>query len=196
MLSVIKLHLWLLVFDLSRSFLILSIPRAFLSSPCPPGLSDHFTPLCLHSDVFPLLFCVSLSCSLPYLDFAWLISFSTWQTHIHMHTNSTKCVSLLLSSHSFIPISMSPLPLTHFYYSHRSLPLTLWPPLCLSFCLGVYEQSYIESVWLAQTHRRGGQRVRWGDWREFTGTQNGQTRLVRILETPENRFREEITSQL
>lgn len=138
MLSVIKLvisHIRTNL-DLSRSLVSFLFSLSLVHS-CP----IHVHLACLttsHPSVyilmfFSLLFCISLSCSTPYLDFAWLISFSTWQTHIHMHTNSTKCVSLLLSSPSFIPISMSPLPLTHFYYSHRSLPLTLWPPLASLF---------------------------------------------------------------
>lgn len=70
---------------------------------------------------------------------------------------------------------MSPLLLTHFYYSHRSLPLALWPPLCRSFCLAVYEQS----VWLAQTHRRGGE---WIKRLEGIFRKIAIYRLVRILE--------------
>lgn len=147
--------------DLSRSFLILSVPRG--SCPVRVHLACLTTS---HPSVYVLMFPLSpllrLTFLLTALSGLCLINLILYMTnaHTHMHTNSTKCVSLLLSSHSFIPISMSPLPLTHFYYSHRSLPLALWPPLCLSFCLGVYERSYIESVWLAQTHRRGGQRVR------------------------------------
>lgn len=56
----------------------------------------------------------------------------------------------LFSSHSFTPISISPQPLTHFYYCHRSLSLSP------SRCVCVYEQSYIESVWLADTEEKWG----------------------------------------
>lgn len=121
---------------------------------------------CLNS-FFPLFLCFShlLSCALPCLD---LIS----------TTQRTKPVCLLishlLSSHSFTPISMSPLLLTHFYYNHRSLPLALWPPLCRSFCLAVYEQS----VWLAQTHIGG----EWIKRLEGIFWKIAIYRLVRILE--------------
>ena len=117
---------------------------------------------------FPIIFLFSLplSYSLPYLCSPWFMSLrialTHTQTHTHTHTHSDtdththtqaalhECLlsSLLFSSHSFTPISISPLPLTHFYYCHRSLSLTL----AVSFALCVCSWAALYRECLADRH--------------------------------------------
>lgn len=138
---------------------LLSLSQPLSLQPSPPSSFYHFTPVsffvslifsasslllsCVISCIFfPLshLSCLSptvLLIALSLLDSSLSLHCSLY--HIHTYTQAAlhECVlsSLLLSSHSFTPISISPLPLTHFYYCHRSLSLTLSLPLSLSLSL-------------------------------------------------------------
>lgn len=169
----------------------LSFSLSPLPSPLSPFLPFHTLFSCLPLAFFPLSSFFSLSHCLAHclitlrclihLSATPPLSITYTRTHIQcvhiLWAALHECVfsPLLLSSHSFTPISISPLPLTHFYYCHSlaassslSLSVRLWAELYWERLAGRHrgeEGARVHDEARGEKESQSGrERERWKDW--------------------------------